>query len=188
MRLRKEFSTSFTLLSYTIGKLQSEPTCTQLLCTYTFWMILASPSMKSKFRPVAIFLILGFETTFDTEVSDMSIICCHYNYCVSGYYPSSCFYLKHNVSETGFCLRFQVEPTQLSPIDRASPYRHIKFHMPIASVSLLIAIRLKAKYISYNRRVAALHFTPLPRAQPKSNTYQRTAITRAFRTPWYYWL
>jgi hypothetical protein len=32
------------------------------------------------------------------------------------------FYLKHNVSEIGFCLRFQVEPTQLSPIDRASSF------------------------------------------------------------------
>jgi hypothetical protein len=32
------------------------------------------------------------------------------------------FYLKHNVSETGFSLRLQVEPTQLGPIDRASPY------------------------------------------------------------------
>jgi hypothetical protein len=31
------------------------------------------------------------------------------------------FYLKLNVSETGFCLRLQVEPTQLRPIDRASP-------------------------------------------------------------------
>jgi hypothetical protein len=29
---------------------------------------------------------------------------------------------KLNVSETGFCLRFQVKPTQLSPIYRASPY------------------------------------------------------------------
>jgi hypothetical protein len=29
---------------------------------------------------------------------------------------------KYNVSETGFCLRLQVEPTQLGPIDRASPY------------------------------------------------------------------
>jgi hypothetical protein len=28
----------------------------------------------------------------------------------------------HNVSETGFCLRLQVEPSQLGPIDRASPY------------------------------------------------------------------
>jgi hypothetical protein len=25
------------------------------------------------------------------------------------------FYLKHNVWETGFCLRLQVEPTQLGP-------------------------------------------------------------------------
>jgi hypothetical protein len=29
---------------------------------------------------------------------------------------------KHNVSETGFCLRHHVKPTQLGPIDRASPY------------------------------------------------------------------
>jgi hypothetical protein len=27
------------------------------------------------------------------------------------------FYLKHDVSETEFCLRFQVEPTQLDSID-----------------------------------------------------------------------
>jgi hypothetical protein len=30
--------------------------------------------------------------------------------------------LKHNVSETGFCLRLQVEPTQLDPMDRDSAY------------------------------------------------------------------
>jgi hypothetical protein len=29
---------------------------------------------------------------------------------------------KHNISETGFCLSLQVKPTQLGPIDRASPY------------------------------------------------------------------
>jgi hypothetical protein len=29
---------------------------------------------------------------------------------------------KHNVSETGFCLRLQVKSTQLGPIDRVSPY------------------------------------------------------------------
>jgi hypothetical protein len=28
----------------------------------------------------------------------------------------------YNVSETGFCLHLQVEPTQLGPTDRASPY------------------------------------------------------------------
>jgi hypothetical protein len=32
---------------------------------------------------------------------------------------------KYNVSETGFCLRLQVKPTQLGPIDRASPYLRI---------------------------------------------------------------
>jgi hypothetical protein len=26
------------------------------------------------------------------------------------------FYLKHDVSETAFCLIFQVEPTQLDPV------------------------------------------------------------------------
>jgi hypothetical protein len=30
------------------------------------------------------------------------------------------FYLKHNVSETGFCFSLQIEPTQLDPLDRAS--------------------------------------------------------------------
>jgi hypothetical protein len=38
-------------------------------------------------------------------------------------YPSSCFSFKtHNVSETGFSLRLQVKPTQLDPLERASPY------------------------------------------------------------------
>jgi hypothetical protein len=45
-----------------------------------------------------------------------------FNYSVSGCYPSPCFYLKYNISEIGFCLRLQVEPTHLGPIDRASPY------------------------------------------------------------------
>jgi hypothetical protein len=33
---------------------------------------------------------------------------------------SPVFYLKHDVSEAGFCLRFQVEPTQFGPLDSAS--------------------------------------------------------------------
>jgi hypothetical protein len=53
-----------------------------------------------------------------------------YKYYVSGHYPSTCFYLKylpvyistHDVSKTGFCLRLQLEPSHLGPIDRASPY------------------------------------------------------------------
>jgi hypothetical protein len=31
------------------------------------------------------------------------------------------FIFQNNVSETGFYLRLQVKPTQLGPIDRASP-------------------------------------------------------------------
>jgi hypothetical protein len=32
------------------------------------------------------------------------------------------YFSNHNVLETAFCLCFQVKPTQLGPIDRASPY------------------------------------------------------------------
>jgi hypothetical protein len=30
------------------------------------------------------------------------------------------FYLKQDFSDTGFCLRLQVEPTQMGPTDRAT--------------------------------------------------------------------
>jgi hypothetical protein len=32
------------------------------------------------------------------------------------------FHLKHDVSETWFCLRLQVEPTKLGPIEKACLY------------------------------------------------------------------
>jgi hypothetical protein len=31
------------------------------------------------------------------------------------------FYLEHVISETGFCLLLQVEPTQMGPIERTGP-------------------------------------------------------------------
>jgi hypothetical protein len=31
------------------------------------------------------------------------------------------YFSEYNVSETGFCLRLQVKPTQLGPIDRVVP-------------------------------------------------------------------
>jgi hypothetical protein len=34
------------------------------------------------------------------------------------------FYLKHVVSETGFCIRLQVEPTQFVPVDIVSVSGH----------------------------------------------------------------
>jgi hypothetical protein len=51
-------------------------------------------------------------------------------YYVFWYYPLSClclkhchvYFSKHNVLVTGFCPHLQVKPTQLGPIDRASPY------------------------------------------------------------------
>jgi hypothetical protein len=41
--------------------------------------------------------------------------------------PISGPFSKHNVSETGFCLRLQAKPTHLGPIDRAGPYLQIFF-------------------------------------------------------------
>jgi hypothetical protein len=32
----------------------------------------------------------------------------------------SVYFSKHSVSETGFCLRLQVKPTQLGPMDKAN--------------------------------------------------------------------
>jgi hypothetical protein len=45
-------------------------------------------------------------------------------------------HLKKNVSETGFCLRPQVKPTQLDPIDRASPYLRTFFFSSIYWIQL----------------------------------------------------
>jgi hypothetical protein len=42
---------------------------------------------------------------------------CNYHNC--GHYRPVC-HLVHDVSETGCCLRLEVEPTQLDPIDRAN--------------------------------------------------------------------
>jgi hypothetical protein len=39
------------------------------------------------------------------------------------------FRLKHSTSETDFCLRLQVVPTQLSPIDRASWTQLSMYHL-----------------------------------------------------------
>jgi hypothetical protein len=41
------------------------------------------------------------------------------------------FYLKQNVSETSFCRRLQVEPTELDPVETSSIYRAqlSKFHL-----------------------------------------------------------
>jgi hypothetical protein len=68
------------------------------------------------------------------RVSWMSLIslfatkdCCLFHPCLfqyyqnSGHYPSPSVLFKHNVPQTGFCIRLQVEPAQLGPIDRWGP-------------------------------------------------------------------
>jgi hypothetical protein len=52
----------------------------------------------------------------------MSNFLVSYNYHNMDIIHRPVFYLKHNVLETGFCLRLKVEPTELSQIDRASLY------------------------------------------------------------------
>jgi hypothetical protein len=48
---------------------------------------------------------------------------------------------KHNVSETGFCLRLHVKSTQLGPIDRASPYQVTWLKEFVPTVKLTCAMR-----------------------------------------------
>jgi hypothetical protein len=43
-----------------------------------------------------------------------------FNYRSYGHCPSSCLSFKHDASETEFCLRLQVKPSQLGLIDRVS--------------------------------------------------------------------
>jgi hypothetical protein len=52
--------------------------------------------------------------------------------CISGHYRPSCFYLKQNVSETGVCLRLQVDANELGPIDRSRPW-HVLVQVSLSS-------------------------------------------------------
>jgi hypothetical protein len=62
---------------------------------------------------------------------------------ISLFTTPSCFYLKHNVSETGFCLHLRVRPTQLGPIGRAS--RYIRRYIAVRRQEHLAAQLLKGK-------------------------------------------
>jgi hypothetical protein len=65
------------------------------------------------------------------------------------------FYLEHNVSETGFCLRLQVEPTKLGPKDEASFCLRSGQETEIISIywSQMIRFRLKTEKESSLRKV-----------------------------------
>jgi hypothetical protein len=59
----------------------------------------------------------------------------------------SVYFSKHAVSENGFCLRLQVKPTQMGPIDRASPYlrtwAQLRFYLRMEAESSLWNVVLK---------------------------------------------
>jgi hypothetical protein len=87
---------------------------------------LCSSNTLVQYAPKYTVLKLAFVFSFQYCIF-WHILCKYY---VSGHFSSSCliwkhhpvYFSKHNVSETGFCLRLQVKPTQLGTIDRASPY------------------------------------------------------------------
>jgi hypothetical protein len=80
----------------------------------------------------------------------------------------------HSISETGFCLRPQVEPTPLGPIDRASPYLGAQMgyinqaqHKPSARVKINIKITKRN----------STHMRPSTYFRPSSDTiYHGTVI------------
>jgi hypothetical protein len=45
-------------------------------------------------------------------------------------------FIFQNVSETGFCLRLQVKPTQLGPINKVSPYLSLSLGPEIGTSSI----------------------------------------------------
>jgi hypothetical protein len=49
-----------------------------------------------------------------TNVINTTVVFLDIIHCLVLFKRPSCFYLKHNVSETGFCLRLQVKPIQLT--------------------------------------------------------------------------
>jgi hypothetical protein len=60
------------------------------------------------------------------------------------------YFSEHNVSETGLCLRLQVKPTQLGPIDRSSPYLGTGWRMSNNIIFVLMYHRHKLLDLNYN--------------------------------------
>jgi hypothetical protein len=70
------------------------------------------------------------------------------------------FIFQNNVSETGLCLRLQVERTQLGPSDRASPYLRTPVPAPGWGIQAnKLSARAKTKTLKYKKLYAyeALH-------------------------------
>jgi hypothetical protein len=80
------------------------PNSTLQVCPY-----LTGNTLRLRFEPNRLMLSIGFWWWYiNITITILDII------------HRPVFYLKHNVSETAFCPNLQVEPSQLSPIDRAN--------------------------------------------------------------------
>jgi hypothetical protein len=75
------------------------------------------------------------------------------------------FYLKHGVSETGLCHRFQAEPTQLDPKEKATEDSDELFSCgPLASFDAKGAVTREVgslKEKSYTRKSKAIFLTSI---------------------------
>jgi hypothetical protein len=73
-----------------------------------------------------------YQTWFDLKVcDDGKLVQILRSWTLSIFYLKFPVYIsKPNVSETGFYLRPQVKPTQLGPIDRASPHLRTPVSLP----------------------------------------------------------
>jgi hypothetical protein len=114
-----------------------------LVLHIVFWNIIHADTMPLCFfkKGSVIFVLYIFEP------DGLSNFVCS---CVSGHYPLPCFYLKCSILETGFCRRLQVEPTQLGPIDRASP----NLRIPVPTQD-----RIYREVLTFVDWLTAVHFT-----------------------------
>jgi hypothetical protein len=66
------------------------------------------------------------------------------------------YFIKHDVSETGFCLRLQVDPTQMGPIERAS----LRLRTPPTAASEAVGGMLGKRNRSTRRKSAPVPLYP----------------------------
>jgi hypothetical protein len=71
----------------------------------------------------AIIIIVVIIIITITKIYMFATMVYKYNYHNSWHYPSSCLLLKQDFSETGFCLRLQVNPTELGPVSETSCFK-----------------------------------------------------------------
>jgi hypothetical protein len=87
---------------------------------------------NGSYVPIGHFIVLDVCTLYVYECLFFGIVKVRLNITILDIIRRHVFYLKHNVSETGFCLRQHVVRTQLGPIGSACPCpRRPRLSLPI---------------------------------------------------------